>query len=121
MVLNIDSPSLFWSDGTTTNGQTQTIQIPLNLHRNQAPQPVRNQDFYVYPSPASELVNIHLNGDDFIESLIILDAMGRQVYQSGTVEWEHAEIDVSNLPEGFYVASARTATGQVTKKFQIMR
>lgn len=120
LVLQIDSPSLLWADGSTTLGESQTIQIPLKLERAGAVQ-VADRDFFVYPSPASDLLNVHLNGNDLIESLQILDAAGRAVYQSGDVQWEHAEINIRELPAGFYLASAQTATGKVMKKFQIVR
>lgn len=117
----VDNSSLFWDNGATTTGETYSLQIPLNLERGAAPAQISEQDFFVYPSPSSELVNFHLNGDDFIETLSIFDATGRQVYHSGTVRWEHAELSVRDLPEGLYIASARTTTGKVTKKFQVLR
>lgn len=121
LALSIENSSYIGPDGNTFTGENYSIQIPLNLQRNAEPAQVSNQDFFVYPSPASELLNIHLNGNDFIESLSILDAMGREVYRSGSVQWEHAELSVRDLPEGFYVAAARTSTGKVVKKFQIVR
>lgn len=120
-VLSIDSPTMMWADGSNTTGETLTLKIPIDMARNSAPVSVSNQDFLIYPSPVSDLLNIHLNGEDFMESVSILDAMGRAVYQSGPVQWEHAEINVGNLPEGFYVITAHTGTGQVTKKFQVAR
>jgi hypothetical protein len=75
----------------------------------------------LFPSPASDLLQIHLNGEEFIEQFIVYDAMGRMVYNSGNVQWERAEIRVSDMAPGMYVASARTADGLATKKFQIMR
>lgn len=120
-VLTIDSPTMMWADGSNSTGESLTLKIPINMERNSAPVSVSSQDFLVYPSPVSDLLNIHLNGNDFIESLVFLDMTGRVVYQSGAVQWEHAEISVSQLPEGNYIAVARTQSGQVTKKFQVTR
>ena len=78
-------------------------------------------DFIVYPSPASDRLRLHLNGDDLIETLVIFDATGKAVYQSGNLQTEHTELDIRHLAEGFYVASARTSSGNVVKKFQIVR
>ncbi len=116
--LAIDSPSLMWSDGSTTTGEPFTLSIPLRLERKD---PVSDSDFFVYPSPAQDLLQIHLNGEEFIEALQIFDSAGKNVFSTGKVQWEHAELDVSQLPAGFYVATARTTNGYVAKKFQILR
>lgn len=116
--IQIDAPSALWADGNTTTGENISVQIPLRL---QQKQDVSDSDFIVYPSPARDLLQIHLNGDEFIEALSILDLTGRAVYQSGAVQWEHAELNVGHLPAGMYIAHARTGSGQVSKKFQILR
>ncbi len=56
-----------------------------------------------------------------MESLTIFDATGKAVRVSENLQSEHIELNISDLAEGFYVASARTATGVVAKKFQILR
>jgi hypothetical protein len=116
--LTLDAPSAMWADGSQSIGDNYSFNIPLRLHQKRT---VSSSDFFVYPSPAQDLLQIHLNGDDLIENLSIFDATGREVYNSGAVQWEHAELSVGHLPDGFYVASARTAGGYVTKKFQVLR
>ncbi len=116
--LILESPELMWADGSTTSCEPFILHVPLRLHKNQ---PASNDAFFVYPSPASDLLQIHLNGDDLIETLQIFDMSGKTVYDSGDVQWEHAELNVGNLPNGLYVAFARTANGFVRKKFQILR
>ena len=116
--LSFDAPVAMWADGSMTAGEPFTLDIPLRLNKQEN---TSDKDFFVYPSPARDLVQVHLNGTDFIESLLIYDAMGREVYQSGKVRWEHAELNIGDLPAGFYVATATTASGRVSKKFQIMR
>jgi hypothetical protein len=116
--IQVENPSAMWAEGNMTTGEPITLNIPLRL----APKSiVSSSDFFVYPSPAQDLVQFHLNGETFIETLSIFDATGREVYNSGQVQWEHAELNLGYLPDGFYVASARTTSGYVTKKFQILR
>ncbi|MBK8967424.1 MAG: T9SS type A sorting domain-containing protein [Lewinellaceae bacterium] len=116
--LEVDAPEAMWADGQRTAGTTISLDIPLRLHRKE---PVSNTDFFVYPSPAKDLLQVHLNGDDVIESLTIFDQAGKMVFDSGSVQWEHAELNIGHLPNGLYIAAARTAGGHVVKKFQIIR
>ncbi|MCC6461756.1 MAG: cadherin-like domain-containing protein [Saprospiraceae bacterium] len=114
----LDNKDCLWGDGKITGGETYTFDIPLRLEPKTS---VSSEDFFVYPSPARDLVQFHLNGDDFIEQLSIFDLSGKAVYTSGEVQWEHAELNLNDLAEGMYVAVARTNSGQVVRKFQILR
>ena len=110
--------SLAISDGSTTTGNNYSVEVPLRL---QPGEPAITNDFFVYPSPARDLVQFHLNGSDFIESLQIFDRSGREVYRSGNVQWEHAELNLGQLPNGLYLAAARTTSGYVNRKFEMHR
>lgn len=121
LTLTIDNPALLSGNGTITNGGNSSIEIPLGNKERSQEIKASNNDFFVYPSPASDRLRIHLNGSDIIESLSIFDATGREVYNSGEVQLEHTELNITDLAEGFYVASARTTSGEVVKKFQILR
>ncbi len=119
-LITVNAPTFMSGDGTMASSADHSIEIPIARERDQ-PAASAGQDFFVYPSPASERLNVHLNGSEVIESLTIFDAMGRAVYTSGDMAVEHTEINVADFAEGFYVVSARTGTGNVTKKFQILR
>jgi hypothetical protein len=119
--ITIDSPTLLSGSGSLVAGENLSIEIPLGSKERSQESKVSDSDFLVYPSPASDRLRVHLNGSDIIESLTIFDATGRAVYTSGNVALEYTELDISDLSEGFYVASARTTTGRVVKKFQILR
>ncbi len=117
--VTVDAPYLMWNDGSTTLGESITLDIPINTSGKNDRS--TDQDLLLFPSPASDLLRMHLNGTEFVEQFIIYDAMGTMVYDSGNVQWENAEIRVTDLPPGMYVATARTASGQISKKFQILR
>lgn len=119
--ISIDNPVLLSGDGTLLSGSGQSIEIPLVSRERSQKSTISGSGLYVYPSPASDRLRVHLNGSDMIQSLSIFDATGREVYRSGDVEWEYTELNVSHLAEGFYVAAARTSSGNVVKKFQILR
>lgn len=118
--ITVDNPTLLSGDGNFISGSNFSVEIPIAKERSQNVS-VSNDDFFVYPSPASDRLNFHLNGDDLMESLTIFDATAKAVYSSGDIQLERMELNVSNLPAGFYVASARTTSGIVVRKFQILR
>lgn len=119
--ITVDNPVLLSGQGDFTSGNSQSIEIPIAGNTKIRDRSSTDNDFIVYPSPASDRLRIHLNGDDLIETLVIFDATGKEVYRSGNLQTEHTELDIQHLAEGFYVASARTSSGNVVKKFQIMR
>lgn len=121
--ITLDAPTLMTGDGQTVAGNNISIDVPLHRDRERSEKNriTTEQDFIVYPSPARDRLEVHLNGDELMESLMIYDASGQQVYADNTLQTEHASVDVQQLSNGFYVAKAVTSSGQVVKKFQIMR
>jgi hypothetical protein len=121
--ITVDNPSILWGDNTLTTGQALEIEVPLQTKsrlRDELPK-VSDEDFILYPSPAQDLLQIHLNGNDRMESLTIMDMTGKVAYQSGLLQHEHLQVSLSALPEGMYAAVARTQSGRVVKKFQVLR
>ena len=117
--LAVDGPTLLWGDGSSTVGDRVELEIPLRMGT--APISVREQDLFVYPSPAYERIQVHLNGTDEIQAIHIFDALGRCVQQCNTPQPEHHVLDVSALPMGVYVVQVRTETGVVAKKVEVVR
>jgi len=119
--ISLTPPEFMWADGQNSVGENFILNIPLRpVDEKERGINVLNDALYVYPSPASDVIKVHLNGEDLIESLSIFDMSGREVYHSGNVQWEHAEIPVQEIPGGIYVALARTASGVQTRKFQVL-
>lgn len=68
-------------------------------------EPEIEQGLNVYPNPASHSLYVSLNEEVLEEDfkmIILFDNLGRQVYQSRTLEEIH-QIDVSKLPEATYI------------------
>ncbi len=81
-----------------------------------------NQQLFVFPNPASDLVNIHLNGDNQIEQLIIYSLTGQEVYRIDNVYDKHVQLDLtSRFANGMYIISAITEKGVVNGKVEILR
>jgi hypothetical protein len=92
-----------------------------------------------YPNPSGDIVTIDVEkisttgNDAVVERCLLYDAMGRIVCQaayrpghtgrSASVHTAHGsfDLDVSGLPQGFYVASVLTSHGAVTMPVVIAR
>lgn len=82
---------------------------------------VHSDELRVYPSPASSRLQVHLNGNDLIEDLLVTDIAGKAIWRSNKISAEHHQIDVASLSNGIYLLTARTQSGQVTKKFEVFK
>ncbi|MBX2892079.1 MAG: cadherin-like domain-containing protein [Saprospiraceae bacterium] len=123
--ITIENPMLFSGSGGMLSGENQVVEIPIWTTMKGRAQDEKASDggegFLVYPSPANDRLRIRLDGHDFIEALAIFDVAGRQVHNAQKVQQSYTEINVSHLSPGFYVVSAQTSVGVLTKKFQIVR
>ncbi len=69
--------------------------------------------FDVYPNPTSDKLNIVFNSSETIRSVIILDNLGRTVFETNRMT---KEIDVSTFAKGIYLISVEGAKKTYTKK-----
>lgn len=79
------------------------------------------EQLILFPNPTRDLVNIHLNGGQDFERFIIFNATGQAVYESEKVWTNHAQVNVSQWPEGMYFLNVYTAKGVVNKKLEVVR
>ena len=70
------------------------------------------QKISIYPNPA--VSQIHINSDEIIESIEILDAMGKRIEIFTT---SMSSIDISGFTNGIYFLKIQTGEGLVSKKF----
>ena len=75
---------------------------------------------FVFPNPASDLINVHINGKRTIQSVEIYDMTGK-LFSVTKVETKQSSIDVSSFGSGNYVMRVVTTDGVVTRKIQIVR
>lgn len=114
--------NLMLGDGSVSVPFEQTIQMPAGGRSQELPATVDPENLRVYPSPASNLLQVHLNGSDLVESLKVMDLNGRTIWQSADqLQVEHLQLDLSQFASGTYVVVARTQQGQIAKKFQVLK
>lgn len=70
----------------------------------------------VYPNPTTDLLNIHLNGSRYINQLNIHSMSGQEMFRSGQVEWERAELSLGNYAPGVYIVNATLSDGTIINK-----
>jgi hypothetical protein len=68
-------------------------------------------DFQIYPNPASDYLNVKMQSSNYNSS--IYNSLGQKV----NVSLSENRIDISNLSNGIYYIKIETETGSATKKF----
>lgn len=94
---NIDATASFSLDCDSTN----------DISENEL-----NQNVSIYPNPVKS--HIHLNTDEIIESMNIVDLYGKTIMSNIAV---NTTIDVTNLSNGIYFLQLSTDKGLLIKKF----
>ncbi len=106
------------------NGQpvkliTKDLEIPLVIGKKT--DPLKNDDLIMYPNPASDMVNFHINGVNKIDYVRIMDASGREVTRLKNVDARSASVPLDASMRGFYIAEIMTEKGRIMKKLEIFR
>jgi hypothetical protein len=95
------------------------VEIPLILGKKE--DMLKNDDLVMYPNPASDQVNFHINGVNTIEYVRLMDATGREITRLNKVNAKSASINVDASMRGFYLAEIMTEKGRIIKKLEIIR
>lgn len=80
-----------------------------------------NNNFRLYPNPSSSDVTIEVSGIATMESVTIIDNVGKVVFYGTPNDTTKYSIDVSKLSNGLYTALIRTNKGMATKKFEVSK
>ena len=102
--------------GNVANLPPYTTTLPLR--KTPAPKHAPGE-LLVYPNPASDYVNIHLNGGDVLYEIAVLDINGRLLLQTTPDAYNHHILSIDHLKKGMYLIRARTARGTVVKKLLV--
>ncbi len=116
------------SVGSNSAGQSFGINVkPIQIHIVQKTKeeikntPLTADLLKVYPNPTQDLLNLHLNGGQEFESVVVYNLTGQVVYNVNGLQTNRAQINVSNLQDGLYIVSLKGAKGTVNKKFEVIR
>jgi len=86
--------------------------------KNSSPDPYT---LILYPNPATDQVNVHLNGKTSIHSLDIVDTQGRIIRSMNNINDKHATVDTSALPVGLYYIQVQHEHGRLTQLLSVIK
>jgi uncharacterized protein involved in tolerance to divalent cations len=75
----------------------------------------------LYPNPSSTNVTIATQGEVFMESIRVIDNLGKIIYQETPADKTNCQMDVSYLSNGFYTLIIQTNNGEVVKKLEVIK
>ncbi|MDZ4683137.1 MAG: Ig-like domain-containing protein [Saprospiraceae bacterium] len=113
---------------TGMSGSGQTYGIPVRdftLHivprpKEETPVAITADQVKVYPNPASNFLNVYLNGGYEMEELTLSNITGQQLFHAN-LSGKRTMIDVNALENGLYFLTIRSNNGIVTKKIEVLR
>lgn len=103
------------------NIQSTQIHIVPRSAEEIANTPLTADLLKTWPNPTQNLLNVHLNGGQEFERVMIYNITGQVAYDSGNTLARRTQIDVGRLQNGMYVLSVVTPTGVINKKFEVLR
>lgn len=113
---------------TNSAGQLSGVNInPIQLHIVRKSEeeikntPLTDDLLKVYPNPTRDLLNVHLNGGQEFEQVVIYNMTGQAVYNSGNLQTNQVQLSTNNLQNGIYILSVHGAKGVLNKKFEVVR
>lgn len=110
------------SGGETFGAIIEPAMVKIKLAKESSlEQPLTADLMKVYPNPARNLMNVHLNGQKEFKRIVIHNLAGQPVFDTGTIQNNHAQIDVRNFIGGLYFVTAYTEEGVLNKKFEVIQ
>ena len=115
--VSLQSAAVMGLDGTIYDVEGDEVILTYNLSDSRKDQ----YNLLVYPNPAQDLVDIHLNGKTSIESVSIVDPQGRIIRSFADINDKHHQMDVSSLPVGLYYVQVNHTHGVMTQLLSVIR
>ena len=90
--IKADVPITMNSAGRFISIDAQDFDLYLTKPKEEDP---NQQQLFIFPNPSSDLINIHLNGDNQIEQLVVYSLTGQVIYMQDNVNDKQMQLDVS--------------------------
>lgn len=83
---------------------------------------ITNQNIKVYPNPAQNIINIDLGDQYMIESIYLVDILGKSVIDNSVHQkLQHYQLPVTEIPAGQYFLRVKTDQGIYSEKITIIK
>jgi hypothetical protein len=76
---------------------------------------------YVYPNPARNVLNIHLNGSQNVRSVRMYDLLGRTVYVETNLNTDRLVINLDQMQESIYLLEISDGLEIITQKVKVSK
>ncbi|MEZ4917624.1 MAG: Ig-like domain-containing protein [Saprospiraceae bacterium] len=119
----VESPAAMWGNSQMTSSQPMLFEVPISwgdpiIRRSS----IDEDQLKVFPNPAQDVLNLHLNGQGKMESIQVFDITGRMLLEQNAFGSQSDQINLGALHDGMYLVRVRSLDGAVyTKKFQLVR
>ncbi len=115
----INDVYLMDGNGRMLQVKGKDITIPIKVAKKDAP--LVETDLLMFPNPSSDFMSFYLNGVNNIESLRVLDMMGKEINRQSNINSKQATVYFDNYTPGMYIAEVMTAKGKIVKKIQVVK
>jgi hypothetical protein len=72
----------------------------------------------IYPNPGNG--NLYVSAEESLGNIEVIDLSGKRVFQLNLNQSNSAQLDLTQLPDGFYLIRVESATGIQTQKLSIL-
>ena len=117
VVVNFSSAYALDGNGHTTKLNDSKVSFQMNTD----PFKEWNNVLTVYPNPATDFVDMFLKGNNVVESVRILDLMGKEIRTVVDINEASVRLDVSGLQTGMYILDVETDKAPLTRKLLVVR
>ncbi len=117
--IRINDVYLMDAKGRMLQIEGKEIEIPIKLVKKD--EPIKESDLLMFPNPSSDFMSFYLNGVNNIESLRIVDMMGKEVNRQNNIKGKQATVYFDNFAPGMYLAEVTTEKGKIMKKIQVVK
>ncbi len=115
--ITLQAGSAMDNNGTIYDIEGDEFVLTYDLNANNR----KEYNLIVYPNPAQDVVDIHLNGKTEIQSIEIIDPSGRMITQVEDVHDKHHQLNVSSLPVGLYYVKVNHTHGVVSQLLSVIK
>ncbi len=107
--------------GASVVGTTLRIKLRDSGDGELTDKAITEDQLKVYPNPAQQLLNVHLNGRNEFQRVLVHDITGRRIMDTGEMQSNHAQLNVSELDNGLYFMNVYTEEGILNKRFEVIK
>ena len=115
----INDVYLMTEQGKMLQIEGKEIEIPIKIVKKD--EPMKDSDLLMFPNPSSDFMSFYLNGVNNIESLRIVDMMGKEFNRQNNIKGKQATVYLDNFAPGMYLAEVITEKGKIMKKLQVVK